>query len=217
MMSGMPLVDLLSGVVLLCAFLQIASRRLQGMVVLARIASWAMAGVAVAQGVMGHDPAFYGIALLIVAVQAFALPRLILCKSEPLHPSGPLRRAVSMPLSLIIGLLPIGLVVLDLSPVSGNGRNLGGGSAEVGLLVMAMSAIMLGIWLTVIYGPRLARMVGFMTLENGLILALLTMQGIGWVALIGIIALQCVGAGLIWMGGLRPEVPTQAETSGATL
>lgn len=209
--------EMLAAVLLLCAFLQISQLRLRGMVMLGRIGSVAVAGVAVGQGVAGRDSVFYGLALLIMVVQVLALPWLLMRKAKPPTLSGPLRRAVSTPLSLIIGLLPVGLAVLALSSIGQAQEAPHIGVAETGILVMALSVIVLGVWLVVIYRPRFAQMVGVMTLENGLILALLTMQGMGWVALIAVAALQMAGASLIWLGGLSPEVPVRLETGGASL
>lgn len=222
MTFGPNLVEMLGAVVLLCAFLQISQLRLRGMVILSRTGALAVAGMAVGQGLLGREPVFYGLAVLIVAVQALALPWLMMRKAGSPNLLGPLRRVVSTPLSFIIGLLPVGLATLDLLPISRTKEPLNAGAAETMILVMALSVVVLGVWLVVIYRSRLARMVGVVTLENGLILALLTMQGVGWVALIAVVALQMVGASLICLGGLspqapRPQAPRPVETGGVSL
>lgn len=205
-----PLIMLLGGIVLLCAFLQISQRRLTAMLMLSQISALALGLLAFWQGWHQHIGWFYVLAVLILAAQCVAFPWVIRRISTRFQNS--LETSTILPLiwSLAIGLLPVALAVMGLSPLAKTPW-----PADYGALALAFSVTLLGIWLIVIQRQYLPQMIGFVTFENGLVLALISMPGLGWGVDIALVVLLGLATGLILLGMWRSYAALQTKVDGA--
>lgn len=186
------LASFLGGLVLLCAFLQIVQQRVTGMLVLSQIAALALVFLAILQGLNRHDWWLYVLAAIIFAAHFMAFPwvirRLLRQFNVPLE----FKRGLPLLLAMMVGLLAVFLAMMGGLPLAKQVWPPGGGA-----LSLALAVILLGMWLIILQSQHLGQMIGFLTFENGLVLALINAPGLGWGVDIALIALLVVAASLI--------------------
>lgn len=164
----LPMVNAIAALLLGSAFLVVASRRLGIAVRLAAFQSFLLAALTAAAGRAVGETHMYLTALLVLGVKAVAIPAFLMHITRRIGAVQHLELAVNSTWSLIIaGILtmvayraaaPLALTVL--------GRS---------LLPVALSLLMIGLFLMI--GRRLALMqvVGLLVLENGLFLTALAL------------------------------------------
>jgi hydrogenase-4 component E len=177
MSLSFSLAHMMGGLMLLCAFALLSQRRLVSMISLYQAEALTLTAAALWQGYAQHSPDLYATALITFAIKAVALPiglrkmvlRFNLIRAvETVMPIG---------LAMILGLVLIGIAVLVVLPTTLN---------EVSLtredLAISLSVVLLGFLLMAVRRNAVAQVIGFLSTENGLVLAAIGMPGMPFVA-----------------------------------
>ncbi len=171
------LAHLLGGIILLCAFLQLSQRRLAAMITLYQTEALVLAAAAFWQGYAQAELTLYLTGIITFALKAVLLPwglRQIMLRFNMLRA---VETALPMAVSMILGLALIGIAVLVVLPVTMNAISL---TRED--LAIALSVVLLGLLLMIVRRNALAQIIGFLSMENGLVLAAIGMPGMPFVA-----------------------------------
>ena len=171
------LAHLMGGIILLCAFLQLSQRRLAAMITLYQTEALVLAAAAFWQGFAQHELNLYLTGLITLALKAMLLPwglRQITLRFNMLRA---VETALPMAVAMILGLVLIGIAVLVVLPVTMNAISL---TRED--LAIALSVVLLGLLLMILRRNALAQIIGFLSMENGLVLAAIGMPGMPFVA-----------------------------------
>ncbi|MDE1895956.1 MAG: hydrogenase-4 component E [Rhodospirillales bacterium] len=171
------LAHLLGGIILLCAFLQLSQRRLAAMITLYQTEALVLAAAAFWQGYAQAEFNLYLTGIITFALKAVLLPwglRQIMLRFNMLRA---VETALPMAVSMILGLALIGIAVLVVLPVTMNAISL---TRED--LAIALSVVLLGLLLMILRRNALAQIIGFLSMENGLVLAAIGMPGMPFVA-----------------------------------
>lgn len=181
----------LAGIILLCAFLQLAQQRMMAMLTLSQISALALGFVAVLQGLKQHAWWFYLLAAMISVAQFLAFPWALQEFVRRFNVKLAPKRGLPLALSLMVGVVAVFLAVMGGLPLARQFLPVSGGA-----LSLAMAVTLLGVWLIILHSDRLAQMIGFVTFENGLALALIYTPGLGWGAAIALIGLLVLVTGM---------------------
>ena len=171
------LAHLMGGIILLCAFLQLSQRRLAAMITLYQAEALVLAAAAFWQGFAQHELNLYLTGLITLVIKAVLLPwglREIVLRFNMVRA---VETALPMAVSMILGLALIGIAVLVVLPVTMNAISL---TRED--LAIALSVVLLGLLLMIVRRNALAQIIGFLSMENGLVLAAIGMPGMPFVA-----------------------------------
>ncbi|GAN81260.1 hydrogenase-4 component E [Acidocella aminolytica] len=171
------LAHLMGGIILLCAFLQLSQRRLAAMITLYQLEALILSVAALWQGYAQHEMALYLTGLITFALKAVLLPwglREIVLRFNMVRA---VETAMPMALSMILGLALIGVAVLVVLPTTMRSISL---TRED--LAIALSVVLLGLLLMIVRRNALAQIIGFLSMENGLVLAAVGMPGMPFVA-----------------------------------
>jgi hydrogenase-4 component E len=168
---------LLGGLMLLCAFALLSQSRLAAMISLYQAEALALSAAALWQGFVQNSDDLYLTGLITLAIKAIALPiglRRIVRRfglirgSEPALPAG---------LAMVLGVALIGVAVLVVLPITMNAV-----STTREDLALSLSVILLGLAMMTTRRNALAQVIGFLSTENGLVLAATGMPGMPFVA-----------------------------------
>ena len=179
---------LLGGAMLVLSFVLLYQRRLTAMIHVYALQSLVLAAAAAWQGLAQGATPLYLVALIALAAKGVAIPialRRILDRAN-------IRREIETALgifpSIILGLALVALAILVVPP---------GGLRES--LAFALSVVLLGMLTMIARRNALAQVIGFLSLENGLILAAVGIEGMPLVAELSIavlVLLACVVCGV---------------------
>ncbi|HVA87088.1 MAG TPA: hypothetical protein VNF73_12340, partial [Candidatus Saccharimonadales bacterium] len=153
---------LLGALLLLAAFRTVAARRLDAFISSFAQQSLVLAAVAVVVGVATGTPDLYVVALLTLAVKAWAVPAILRRIAADL-PADEVRSAVGVPLSTIIA---IGLVVLAF--FASPSVAVAGTLLNQPPLSISVSLVLMGLFVVSTRRHAVAQLVGLLTIENGL-------------------------------------------------
>jgi hydrogenase-4 component E len=171
------LAHMMGGLMLLCAFSLLSQRRLAAMITLYQAEAFTLAAAALWQGYAQHSPDLYATALITLVIKAVLLP--IGLRQMVLRFN--LIRAVDnvMPIgvSMILGLGLVGIAVLVVLPTTLNAVSL---TRED--LAISLSVVLLGFLVMAVRRNAVAQVIGFLSTENGLVLAATGMPGMPFVA-----------------------------------
>jgi hydrogenase-4 component E len=168
---------LLGGVMLLCAFSLLSQRRLAAMIMLYQAEALTLAAAAFWQGIVQHDGGLYLTALITLVIKALALPvglRQIVLRFNLIRA---VETALPVGISMILGVALIGVAVLVVLPITANTLSL---TRED--LAISLSVVLLGLLMMTTRRNALAQVIGFLSTENGLVLAATGMPGMPFVA-----------------------------------
>jgi hydrogenase-4 component E len=168
---------LLGGLMLLCAFALVSQSRLTAMIALYQAEALALAGAAFWQGYAQNSADLYLTGLITLAIKAIALPvalRRIVARFGLLRATEP---ALPAGLGLVLGVALIGVAVLVVLPIT-----LHAVSTTREDLALALSVVLLGLLMMTTRRHALAQVIGFLSTENGLVLAATGMPGMPFVA-----------------------------------
>jgi len=172
-----PLAHLLGGLMLLCAFALLSQRRLSALITLYQFEAIILTAAAFWQGFAQHEVALYLTGLITLAIKAIALP---IALRQIVHKFN-MRRTVevAMPigLSMILGIALIGVAVLVVLPTTMNTVTL---TRED--LAISLSIVLLGLLVMTTRRNAISQVIGFLSTENGLVLAAIGMPGMPFVA-----------------------------------
>jgi hydrogenase-4 component E len=184
MSLSFSLAHMMGGLMLLCAFALLSQRRLAAMITLYQAEAFTLTAASLWQGYAQHSPDLYATALITFAIKAVALPiglrhmvlRFNLIRAvETVMPIG---------LSMILGLGLIGIAVLVVLPTTLNAVSL---TRED--LAISLSVVLLGFLLMAVRRNAVAQVIGFLSTENGLVLAAVGMPGMPFVAEFSVVLL----------------------------
>jgi hydrogenase-4 component E len=189
-----PLTHLLGGIMLLCAFSLLSQRRLAAMITLYQAEAITLTAAAFWQGYAqgSWDLALTG--LITLVLKAILLPIGLREIVQRFNLTRRVENALPPSLSMILGVALIGVAVLVVLPTTPDAISL---TRED--LAIALSIILLGFLVMTTRRNALAQVIGFLSTENGLVLAATGMPGMPFVAELSVALLvltACLVAGL---------------------
>ena len=171
------LAHLMGGVMLLCAFSLLSQRRLAAMITLYQAEAFTLAAAAFWQGFAQGAWDLYLTGLITLVIKAILLPIGLRQIVQRLNLIRAVETAMPVGLSMILGLALIGVAVLVVLPVSVSAVSL---TRED--LAISLSIVLLGFLVMTTRRNALAQVIGFLSTENGLVLAATGMPGMPFVA-----------------------------------
>jgi hydrogenase-4 component E len=171
------LAHLMGGVMLLCAFSLLSQRRLAAMITLYQAEAITLAAAAFWQGFAQGEVDLYLTGLITLVIKAILLPIGLRQIVQRLNLIRAVETAMPVGLSMILGLALIGIAVLVVLPVSVSAVSL----TREGLAI-SLSIVLLGFLVMTTRRNALAQVIGFLSTENGLVLAATGMPGMPFVA-----------------------------------
>ncbi len=181
------LAHLLGAVMLLCAFAMLSQRRLTAMITLYQVEAITLTAGAFWQGYAQHEVDLYltgAITLIIKAIIApIALRRIV----RHFNLIRAVETAMPVGLSMILGVALIGVAVLVVLPTTVNSVTL---TRED--LAISLSIVLLGLLVMTTRRSALSQVIGFLSTENGLVLAAIGMPGMPFVAELSVALLVLV-------------------------
>jgi hydrogenase-4 component E len=191
------LAHLMGGILLLCAFSLISQRRLAAMITLYQIQALTLAAAAFWQGYAQHELSLFLTGVITLALKAILLPLALREIVRRFQLARAVDTAMPMALSLLLGVGLIGISVLVVLPSTESAVSL---TRED--LAISLSVVLLGLLVMTVRRNALAQIIGFLSTENGLVLAAIGMPGMPFVAefsvaLLVLLALLVVGIFLL--------------------
>ena len=186
-MSG-SLADCLDALLLLCGFGLLARRRPAELLALYRVQSAVLAVAAFWQGALLGASGLFVAGLVILAGNAMLLPVLLRRLAWRADPAGAAPPVIPAVLAVAFGVGLLGLAALVLPPA---GR---------GELTVALAVVLLGLLLMVSRRDAPGQAVGFLAMQNGLMLAAINTPGLPFV---GVLAVALLALGVILPAALH--------------
>jgi hydrogenase-4 component E len=188
-----PLAHLLAGVMLLSSFAMLSQRRLAAMITLYQIAALGLSAAAFGQGLAQHSGDLYLTAIITLAIKAVLMPIALRRVVHRFNLIRAVETVMPVGLSMIIGVGLIGIAVMVVLPSTARAVTL---TRED--LAIALSVVLLGLLVMTTRRNALSQVIGFLSTENGLVLAAIGMPGMPCVAelsvaLLVLLALLVVG------------------------
>jgi hydrogenase-4 component E len=172
-----PLTHLMGGIMLLCAFSLLSQRRLSAMITLYQVQALTLAAAAFWQGFAQSDTELYLTGLITLAIKGLLLPMGLRQIVQRFNLVRSVETALPVGLSMILGVGLIGVAVLVVLPTTLNAISL---TRED--LAISLSILLLGFLVMTTRRNALAHVIGFLSSENGLVLAATGMPGMPFVA-----------------------------------
>jgi hydrogenase-4 component E len=189
------LAHLMGGIILLCAFSLLSQRRLAAMITLYQVQALTLAAAAFWQGYAQSEVNLYLTGIITLALKGLPVAlREIVLRFNLVRA---VETAMPMALSMVLGVGLIGISVLVVLPSTMSAVSL---TRED--LAIALSVVLLGLLVMTTRRSALAQIIGFLSTENGLVLAAIGMPGMPFVAefsvaLLVLLALLVVGIFLL--------------------
>ena len=205
MSQDYALAHLLGGVMLLTAFAMLSQRRLATMIGLYRVEAVTLAAVAFWQGFMQVDMGLLFTGVVTLAVKAVILPRSLRRIVQRFGLTRVVDTAMPVGVAMMIGVALVGMAVLVVLPVT-----LDTLSVTREDMAMSLAVVLLGLLVMTTRRQALARVIGFLVMENGLMLAACGLPGMPFVAELAVALLVLVAAlvaGVVVcldLGGIEP-------------
>jgi hydrogenase-4 component E len=192
-----PLAHLLGGLVLLCAFSLLSQRRLAAMISIYQLEALILSAAAAWQGYAQHELSLYLTAAITLVIKAGIAPIVLRRIVHNFNLIRAVETAMPVGVSMILGVGLIGVAVLVVLPTTIN---------SVGLtredLAISLSVVLLGLLVMTTRRNAVSQVIGFLSTENGLVLAAIGMPGMPFVAelsvaLLVLLAFMVVGVFLL--------------------
>lgn len=183
-----PLAHLMGGLILLCAFCLLSQRRLAAMISLYQAEALTLSAAAFWQGFAQHAPALYLTGLITLVIKAVLLPVGLRQIVARFNLTRAVETALPIGLSMFMGVALIGVAVLVVLPTTVNAVSL---TRED--LAISLSVVLLGFLVMTTRRNALAQVIGFLSTENGLVLAATGMPGMPFVAELSVALLVLLG------------------------
>jgi len=171
------LAHLMGGIILVFGFSMLSQRRLAAMITIYQIQAFVLSAAAFWQGFAQHEGNLYLTGFITLGIKAVLLPiglRQIVARFNMIRA---VETAMPVLLSTLIGVGLIGVAVLVVLPSTMSAVSL---TRED--LAIALSVVLLGLLVMVTRRNALAQIIGFLSTENGLVLAAIGMPGMPFVA-----------------------------------
>jgi hydrogenase-4 component E len=177
MMQAYPLAHALAAVMLLCAFALLSQRRLVAMISLYQAEALVLSAAAFWQGFAQASDALYLTGIITLSIKGILLPMALRRIVHRFNLIRAVETAMPVGLSMILGVLLIGIAVKVVLPSTASAVTL---TRED--LAIALSVVLLGLLVMTTRRNALSQVIGFLSTENGLVLAAVGMPGMPFVA-----------------------------------
>ncbi len=167
----------LGGLLLLCAFALLSQRRLAAMISLYQMEALVLSAASFWQGFLQHSWDLYLTGIITLSIQAILLPLALRRIVQRRNLIRAIETAMPVGVSMILGVGLIGIAVLVVLPVTAHAVSL---TRED--LALSLSVVLLGLLVMTARRSALAQVIGFLSTENGLVLAAIGMPGMPFVA-----------------------------------
>jgi hydrogenase-4 component E len=157
---------LLAGLMVLVSFILLYQDRLNALLDIFALHALVLAAAVAWQAHVQAAPHLYVTALIALVFKALVIPQALVRIVQRLGIHRQIEPVVGTGLTMLLGLLLTGLAILVVLPVAGEA-----GSIQREDLAFALAVILLGLLLMITRRNAVSQIVGFMSLENGLILA----------------------------------------------
>lgn len=211
-MLPLSLSNVLAVVVLLCAVLQICQRQVQAMLKLSQFAAFVLGVATFWQAIAQDEWVLYGVGFVIIVGQGLVLPNALSRIMVRFKELGETRQVLPMVWSMLVGLLSVCVALIAGMPDAKISI-----APEAGIMCVALAIILLGVWLVIIQTQIITQMLGALTIENGLVLALVNGSVQSWVLAFVLIALLSVMASLIFLANSLYAERTKTMANGTDL
>lgn len=169
---GYDTAHLLRAVVLLMSFALLYQRRLFSLVNVFALQALALSAAAAWQGWVHDDVHLYGTAVLTLALKAVLIPVALSRIIVKLDIRRAVEPALSIGLTMLAGVSLVTLSILLVLPVTQDAAGL---TRED--LAVSLSVVLLGLLTMITRRNAVSQVIGFMSIENGLILAAIGVAG----------------------------------------
>ncbi|HEY1857620.1 hydrogenase-4 component E [Acidocella sp.] len=171
------LAHMMGGLMLLWAFSLLSQRRLAAMITLYQAEAFTLTAAAFWQGYVQHSPDLYATALITLVIKALILPIGLRQMVQRFNLFRAVDNVMPVGVSMILGLGLIGVAVLVVLPTTPGAMSL---TRED--LAVSLSVVLLGFLVMAVRRNAVAQVIGFLSTENGLVLAATGMPGMPFVA-----------------------------------
>jgi hydrogenase-4 component E len=160
------LIDLLAALILLLSFAMISQRRIASLINLFALQGAALVAASVLLGYAGDNQDLYVSAALTLALKVILIPWLLYRVIHKLNVRWDVEPLINVPTLMIVG---IALVIFSFSlalPVSRLSPSIAGGSMGI-----ALACVLLAFLMMITRSRAVPQVIGFLSMENGLIFA----------------------------------------------
>jgi hydrogenase-4 component E len=168
---------LLGGVILICAFALLSQRRLAAMITLYQMEALVLAGAAFWQGYAQDEFNLFLTGAITLVIKAGVLPIALRRIVRAFNITRAVETAMPVGVSMILGVALIGVAVWVVLPVTMQAVTL---TRED--LAISLSVVLLGLLVMTTRRNAISQIIGFLSTENGLVLAAIGMPGMPFVA-----------------------------------
>ena len=183
------LAHLLGGAVLVLSFLLLYQRRMTAVVTVYALQAMVLAAAAAWQGWVQAAPELYVTALIALVVKGVAIPLALHRIVRRLRIHRAVETALGIFPSMAVGVALVALAIVVVLPTTMESQVL---TRED--LSLALSVVLLGQLMMITRQTALTQVVGFMSIENGLILGAVGVRGMPLVVELSVAVLVMVGA-----------------------
>lgn len=169
---GYDAAHMLGAVVLLMSFALLYQRRIFSVITVFTFQALALAAAAAWQGYAQGEPHLYVTALLTLVLKAVAIPLALHRIILRLNIQRTVDAALSVGLTMVAGVSLVTLSILLVLPVTTDAATL----TREGL-ALSLSVVLLGLLMMITRRNAVSQVVGFMSIENGLIFAAIGVAG----------------------------------------
>jgi len=171
----------LSGAMLLMSFLLLYQRRLNGLIHAFEIQAALLAVVVSWQAVVQNEPHLFLTALIVLFFKAAFIPVILMRLIRRLDVPQAVEPVMAIGRTMLFGIILAGLSLAVMHPASRSSPMLVRED-----LAMALAIVLLGFLIMIARQNALAQVVGFMSMENGLVLAAVGASGMPMVVEISV-------------------------------
>ena len=186
---GYDVAHMLGGAVLVLSFGLLYQRRLSSVINIYAMQAWVLAAAAAWQGWVQGSPELYVTALIALSAKGVAIPLALQRIVRRLDIHRAVETALGIFPSMAVGVVLVVLAILVVLPPTMESQVL---TRED--LALALSVVLLGQLMMITRRTALTQVVGFMSVENGLILGAVGVQGMPLVVELSVAVLVLVGA-----------------------
>jgi hydrogenase-4 component E len=205
MIQAYPLAHALAAVLLLCAFALLSQRRLSAMITLYQSEALVLSAAAFWQGYAQGSDDLVLTGIITLSIKGVLLPMALRRIVHRFNLIRAVETVMPVGFSMILGVLLIGIAVKVVLPSTASAVTL---TRED--LAIALSVVLLGLLVMTTRRNALSQVIGFLSTENGLVLAAIGMPGMPFVAELSVALL--VLAALLVVGVFVFQLREHSET-----
>jgi hydrogenase-4 component E len=172
-----PLAHLLGGFMLLLAFGLLAQRRIIAMIALYQAEAITLTAACLWQGFAQHSPDLVITGAITLALKAIVLPIALRRLAHRFNLIRTIEVSLPVGVSMVLGVVLVAIAVQVTLPITLHAVTL---TRED--IAIALSIILLGLLMMITRRNALSQVIGFLSTENGLVLAAIGMPGMPYVA-----------------------------------